>query len=890
MKKYSLILFFLLLYFSASAQSVLDRSLNFKAKNAPLEDVLYALTDATQVNISFSNSILPADKKVSISVRRKTIRYILTEILINTNLKFTLSVDNRILLVAKPKPPPSRRLTINGYLLDGDSGEPLIGAAIQDTITGKGTVSNAYGFYSLTLPSGEKFLKISYLGYQSHQEKLTLYQGQSMNFELTPTITLAEVIIYASDASFSSEPDKIGTEEIYLKQLENAPGIAGENDLVRAVQQMTGVQSGADGYGGFTVRGGNVDQNLILLDGVPVYNASHALGLYSIFNPATVSRTKVVKGVFPARYGGRISSVLDVRTKEGNNRKFSGEAEVGPLSGSALIEGPIISEKSSFLLAFRRSFIDFYSRPIYRNRLESDTTSGELSYYFYDINAKVNHQFSQKDKVYLSFYSGEDRFKYEFNEDIRVNLFAPEPNIADSIASVALLEERKWGNVIASGRWNHAFTDKIFANTTFTYTRFNFESKNTSERLDLVDGIAVDTLSQIQQLNSNNQDIAGKIDFDYHPSSEHHLLFGLGFTAHQFQPRVIQEEGNFPLDTFTLRLENRVDREALGSNEYDAYIEDEWIVNKRWRINPGFHFSLIQSPGKVYVAWQPRFSFNYMAAKNFYIQGAVGRVVQPVHLLTTTGQGRAEDLWVSATSRFKPIESEQYTLGLEFRPENYWTFGVEAYLKEMRNLISFQGGPIQNIDATNWQNEVVAGDGEARGVEFFIRRTSGKFTGAVNYTLASSTRRFEELNGGKVYRHQFDRRHNFNISFNQEITKRMRLNATFVLQSGVLITVPQASYLFTVPVLFFPFRGRALVYSELSNFEIPAYHRMDLGVDFNWTEKPIKHLLKVGVYNLYNQQNPSFYSLPSSCEEFTNCLTATTLAPIMPYVRYRIKF
>ncbi len=890
MKNYFFILLFSLLYFSATAQNVLDRTLNFKAKNESLEDVLYALTEAAQVNISFSNSILPTDKKVSILVKRKTVRYILTEILINTNLKFTLSIDNRILLVEKPKPPPSPRLTINGYLLDGDSGEPLIGAAIQDTISGKGTFSNAYGFYSLTLPSGERLLKISYLGYQSRREKLTLYQGQSINFELTPTITLAEVIIYASDASFSSGPEKIGTEEIYLKQLKNAPGIAGESDVVRAAQQMTGVQSGADGYGGFTVRGGNVDQNLVLLDGVPVYNASHTLGLYSIFNPATVSRTKVVKGVFPARYGSRISSVLDVRTKEGNNRKFSGEGEVGPLSGSALIEGPIVAEKSSFLLAFRRSFIDFYSRPIYRNRLESDSTSGELSYYFYDINAKVNHQFSKKDKVYLSFYSGEDRFNDEFNEEVRSNFLAPAPDIVDTTANVALLEERRWGNVIASGRWNHTFTDKIFANTTLTYTRFNFESRNTAEQVNRVEGIAIDTLSRIQQFNSNNQDIAGKIDFDFHPSSEHLLLFGLGFTAHQFQPQIIQEEGNVPLDTFTLRLENIVDRKALRSNDYNAYIEDEWIVNKRWRINPGFHLSVIQSPGKVYVAWQPRFSFSYMAAENFYVQGAAGRVVQPVHLLTTTGQGRAEDLWVSATSRFKPIESEQYTLGLEFRPENYWTFGVEAYFKETRNIISFQEGLIQNIDAENWQNAVVAGDGEAKGLEFSIKRTGGKFTGFANYTLASSMRTFEERNQGVPYRHRLDRRHNFNISFNQEVNKRLQLNATFVYQSGALTTAPQASYLFATPSLFFPFRGRVLVYSGLSNVELPAYHRMDIGAILTWSEKPVKHLLKFGIYNLYNRQNPSFYNVSSDCEDSSFCYKQTTLVPIMPYIRYKVKF
>jgi len=628
----------------------------------------------------------------------------------------------------------------------------------------------------------------------------------------------------------------------------------------------------------------------VLLDGVPVYNASHALGLYSIFNPATVSRTKVVKGVFPARYGSRISSVLDVRTKEGNNRKLSGKGEIGPLSGSLLLEGPIVSEQSSFLVSFRRSFIDFYSRPIYKKRLETDSTSGGLSYYFYDINAKVNHQFSSKDKVYLSFYSGEDRFKNELKEEIRANFFAPGPDVVDSIINISSLEERRWGNVIASGRWNHTFTDKIFANTTFTYTRFNFESKNSTEQINSVEGIAVDTLSQIQQLNSNNQDIAGKIDFDFHPSSEHHMLFGLSFTAHRFQPLIVQVEGNVPLDTFNLRLENRIDRKALRSFEYDVYVEDEWVINSRWRVNPGIRYSVIQSSGKPYFAFQPRFTFTYKPIENLYVQGGVGYVVQPVHLLTTTGQGRAEDLWVSATPRIKPIEARQYTLGFEVKADNYWSFGVEGYVKEMENLISFQEGVIQNINAESWQNAVVSGSGDASGLEFSINKRQGPFTGYMNYTYAISTRQFPERNQGEVYRHQFDRRHNFNISFNQELGKRVQLNATFVYQAGALITVPQASYLAAFPSVLFPFRGRVLIYSGLSNVELPAYHRMDIGATINWSEKPIKHLLKFGVYNLYNRQNPSFYNVSSDCENSNFCYKQTTLVPIMPYVRYEIKF
>ncbi len=884
---------FLLLFgcgIAAHAQSPLDRTVNFKVKNEPLPEALYTLSEKAGITISFSNSILPAGKFITVNLKKTPLRQILKIVLKDTNLSFVTAGEMRILIVEMPAPPPTVRLTLSGYLLDADSGEPLIGAAIQDSLSGKGTFSNAYGFYSLTLPAGVRELKVSYLGYRAKRAVVRLFQRQKIDFELEQSIYLNEVVIYASEVSDRAAPIRIGTEEVFVRDIAAGPGIGGESDVVRAVHKLPGVQTGADGYGGFTVRGGNVDQNLVLLDGVPVYNSLHALGLYSIFNPNTISRTQVLKGIFPARYGGRISSVLDVRTKEGNNRKLSGGAEVGLLSGSAILEGPLENEKSSFLISGRRSFLDFYTRPISRSLLETDSTSGDIGYYFYDLNGKVNHRFNDRNKVYLSFYAGRDVFTDILNEERRVNFFAPAEDLPDSTVLVSVERRRSWGNVIASGRWNHTFSDKTFANTTVTYTRFFFQNIQPGRQVNKVDGLPVDTLFNVRRFNSNNQDLAAKIDFDYRPNSEHYLRFGASATAHRFQPRIIQFNGNIPVDTFNQVVEGRVDRSAFFSIEYDAYFEDDWKINDRWQVNLGVRLSVIQSPGKVYFRPQPRFIFSYRAAKDFYLQGGVGLTTQAVHLLTTTGQGRAEDLWVSATSRYAPIQSRQATLGLEYNPGDYWTLSVEGYIKDMDNLISFQEGLIQNIDAVSWQNAVVTGSGEARGLEFSAMRTQGRFTAAVHYTLGSTTRRFPARNQGNSYRHQFDRRHNFNLNFSQRIGKHAGIHFGFVYQSGALTSVPQASYLFTVPSLLFPFQGNVLVYSGLSNVELPNYHRIDLGADWEWNDKPIKHLLKIGVYNVYNRLNPSYYNVSDDCEARGLCYKQVTLVPILPYVRYGIRF
>lgn len=884
MRVFIYIILFFLLNGALLAQTVLEKKVSLSIEDLSMEEAIYALTDEGEVNIAFNNDILDSSKRVTLSAKNQKISDVLDTILKGTNIEFIINGD-RIILKEQPPVIIRRKFTISGYLLDAENGEPLIGAVVQDSISQKGTFANTYGFYSLTLEEGKNNLKVSYLGYQPLWLGIDLNKSTKRNFELEPAITLQEIVIYASEDTGYDKPLKIGVQRLQNNYRKSTVGVGGEQDLIKLVHNVPGVQTGADGFGGMTVRGGNVDQNLVLLDGVPVYNYIHALGIYSIFNGDAVRSTKLLRGVFPARYGGRISSVVDVRTKEGNNRKFSGSVNLAPLSIAGLIEGPIKEEKSAYLVSFRRSLIDLYSVPIFRKRRLSDTTSGELSYYFYDFNAKVNFRVGQKDKFYFSFYTGKDKF----SDLTRINV----EKIGEEADTTVLVDAAKfqdWGNVISSMRWNHTFSNKLFANTTLTYTRFFFENIQPFSQISLIEDVSIDSLYNIRRFNSNNEDLAAKVDFDYHPSSEHHLLFGLAFTKHKFQPRIVQFAGNVPIDTFNSVVEGVLDRAALRNGEYALYIEDEWRPNTKIKINPGVRFSYIEVPQKAYQILQPRLLMSFEVLRDFYLLGSAGYVVQPVHLLTTTGRGRAEDLWVGATSRFKPIESKQISTGFSFYPDNFWSMSIEAYWKDMKNIISFQEGLVQNIDAESWQNVAVSGEGLAKGIEFSIAKNRGKFTMAMNYTVASALRQFASRNSGEEYRDQFDRRHNFNISMNRELTEHFNISTTFVYQSGALTTVPQASYYYTIPSLLFPYRGGVLVYEGRSNVSLPPYHRLDIGGNLSYTDKPVKHYFKFGIYNVYNRQNPSFYNISSDCQNSETCYKQTTLVPIMPYFKYKIKF
>ena len=875
-----------------AAQNPLDKRLDLSADRLALEEVLYLLMEEGDVPISFSNQLLPSEVRITLYVQNERLETILQRIFQGTHVGYRV-VGDRIVLI-RVEPPPPRKLTISGYVRDQSSGEPLISANVYDPIRGRGTVTNSYGFFSLTLDEGLIHLYVSYLGYQNEHRQLTLLDHQRIDIELVPSLTLNEVVVLATQSGGRlSEISPVSKNSMTPDEMEAMPALGGEADVLRFCYTLPGVQTGADGFGGMAVRGGNVDQNLVLLDGVPVYNSNHLLGIYSVFNTSAIRSTQLLKGGFPARYGGRISSVLDVRTKEGNMKEFAAEGDLGLTSGKITIEGPILRDKSSFFLSGRRSFLDLYSRPVSRRIRERNGFTGELGYYFFDLNGKVNTRLGQKDRLYLSLYSGGD----DYDNQVQLNQTAGDTTLVEDSRQAVF-----WGNTISALRWNHLFSDKLFMNATGTFSRFFYQSRDLLDDVTFVNFQPISRDYVFYEYRSNNRDWAGKLDFDYMPNPDNYVRFGLCYTAHRFQPGAIAFDEAFLLDSLTEDSINiLLDKSALRSYEYEGYVENEFWLDDHFSANLGLRMAVYEVHGRVRVYPQPRVHFSYCMNERLTFNLALGKSVQSLHLLSNSGAGLPRDLWVSSTERIAPIESWQFVGGPVVNLAPGWKLQAEGYFKLMNNLITFQEGSLAEIDATNWQNKVSVGSGRAYGAELFLEKKQGNTTGWLSYTLAFADRKFEDVNLGKRFPYRFDRRHNVNLQVNHRFEGRpWQISLGWTFSTGSATTLPRSSYQFNqLNLLYtnfppqFPFVLQASENGSRNDIRLPAYHRLDLSATYQLKTSWGEQEFVAGVYNAYNRLNPVYYLLvdrPNEQGVLVPQYSQLSLLPIVPSLRYRVRF
>lgn len=497
------------------------------------------------------------------------------------------------------------RYTISGTITDIASGEHLIGATVRDVKSGKGTVTNTFGFYSLTLPTDSAIIAITYIGYQAAGFAILLNQNVVQDIELQDNAAFKEVEIVAQRYERVEERAQMGRIDLPIHLIKNVPAFLGEKDVLKALQLLPGVSGGGEGQSGIYVRGGGPDQNLILLDGVPVYNASHLFGFFSVFNPDAVRDVSLIKGGFPARYGGRLSSVIEINMEEGNDKEFHGEGSIGIIASKLTLEGPIQKGKSSFIVSGRRTYLDLLARPLIKAGFRSDDQSGVIGYFFDDVNAKINHRFSQKDRVYLSFYTGKDKFYANFGDQ--------QPNYEDRFkAGLA------WGNVTSSLRWNHIITPKLFANTTLTYSRYRFETINGYESRDKNRGVVTSENKFDLRYFSGIDDVAGKIDFDYVPSPDHYIRFGANAIMHTFRPGDFRSSfSSFEPGGDSSSFSSTFVQPNIQAGEFALYAEDDWKINPQWRVNYGLHLSAFTQSAKSYFSAQPRLNARYLFSQGW---------------------------------------------------------------------------------------------------------------------------------------------------------------------------------------------------------------------------------------------------------------------------------
>jgi len=626
-----------------------------------------------------------------------------------------------------------QKYTISGYVEDNESGEKLLGVNIYDANSELGTVSNTYGFFSLTLPKDSVVLSISYVGYKTKIFEAYLNKDISINFQMGSDVALEEVVVVGEKLERIEEETRMSTVGVPIETIKSIPALLGETDVLKVLQLLPGVQSGGEGQSGLYVRGGSPDQNLILLDGVPVYNASHLFGFFSVFNADAVKDVTLTKGGFPARYGGRLSSVIEINMKEGDKDDWHGTGTIGLIASKLTIEGPLVKDKTSLLLSGRRTYIDILAQPLIAQGFKQDGGSGNAGYFFDDVNAKINHKFSEKDRLFASLYTGRDKFYFNQTSKFDDN---------ESTTGFGL----RWGNLTGSLRWNHLWTNKLFSNATLTYSKYNF----TTSALDKYKDDPYESEFSLEY-DSGIEDVGGKIDFDWVPNPNHFVRFGGSVVAHAFDPGVFnifgqeKEQGEeiFKIDT-------AIGQQKVYATEMALYIEDDMRIGDRLKANIGLHASGFNVSKKNYYSLQPRIGLRYLLDNGLAIKASYSQMRQYIQLLTNEGIGLPTDLWLPSTENVIPQDSWQAAIGVAKTIKKDYEVSFEAYYKDMTNLTAYKEGS-SFFQLGDWEDRITQGSGKSYGAEFLVQKKKGRLTGWVGYTLSWSFRQFPGLNFGREY-------------------------------------------------------------------------------------------------------------------------------------------
>lgn len=766
--------------------------------------------------------------------------------------------------------------TLSGYISEKESGENLLGVSVYVPELKLGTTTNDYGFFSLSLPQGKHQVNISSIGYITLVNEIDLTSDSQITFVLEPmTENLEEVTVSADKGTKQSKVTQMSTVQLNPSIVKDVPALLGEKDVLKTLQLLPGIQGGNEGSAGFFVRGGTPDQNLIILDEAVVYNSNHLFGFFSVFNGDAIKSVEAFKGGFPARFGGRLSSVIKIDMKDGNKEKLSGQFNIGLISSSLVLEGPINKGKTSFIISARRTYADVLARPFLN---EEDGRGG---YFFMDLNAKVHHIFNVKNKLYWSTYLGRDSFYSDTKN-------------SNSMEKVRL----GWGNITSTLRWNHQFNSKLFSNTSLIFSNYQFRILDEFE----------ETFNGMQESfffksTSGINDFSLKTDFDYFLNGNHTFRLGAMATRHNFTPQRVLLKDQLIDDIDT--------KQELNSFEGAAYIEENWRIGENLKLSPGIRVSYFKFEDTDYLNPELRLAAAFNLKPDLALKASYSRMNQYIHLLSSSGIGLPTDLWVSSTDNVKPQESQQVAFGVAKDFDNDFSLTLEGYYKTLDNVIAYKEGAsflaLNNLDSgreIDWEENITAGRGWAYGAELLLRKQQGNLTGWLGYTLSWSERQFDELNLGNTFFDRYDRRHDFSLVGIYKPSQKTTFSANWVLSSGNNYTLPNLQR-FTNQNAAFPFRSPFLFGGETENFATArnnfrgeTSHRLDLGVQFHKkTIKGRQSTWGISVYNAYARQNPFIYTVEDSEADFEDPnptsekeLVRTSVLLLIPSVNYTYKF
>lgn len=768
--------------------------------------------------------------------------------------------------------------TLNGYLKDSSDGEKLIGATVYVVEAKTGATTNAYGFYSITLPAGAYTLEFSYIGYQKKTQHVSLTENIQLDAELTPEAKqLQEITITSEGENARSQNLEMGVAKLDISTIQKIPAFLGEVDIIKSLQSMPGVSTVGEGASGFNVRGGSVGQNLILQDEAPVYNSSHMLGFFSTFNPDAVKDVKLYKAAIPARYGGRLASILDVRMKDGNNKEFEATGGIGTIFSRLSFEGPIVKEKGSFIVSGRRSYIDVLARPF----VEILKNGGALN--FYDLTTKANYKLNDRNHLYLSGYFGRDNFFFDQQQGF------------------------SWGNSTATLRWNHLFSDKLFANVSGVFSNYNYRLQFGEDDLDKF------------RWTSSISNYMLKPEFSFFINSNNELNFGAEVIYYTFKPANALGVSNG--DAQRVVLDEKYNLETA------LYINNSIRVNDRWSIEYGVRYSDFRyfGPGTAYLYGdttagvrkpvegeikynkgetiaqynylEPKFSTKVSLSERSSIKASYNRMVQYLHLISNTTASNPLDVWTPSSNNIKPEIGDQATAGYFHTINNVWEFSVEAYLRLTQNQVDYIDGADLLINEFI-EGDLLSGKGRAYGLEFYLQKKTGKFNGWISYTLGRTELNVTGINKGEWYAARYDQTHNLKVTGFYDLSKRWSLSGNFVLTSGTPTTFPTSVVVVQgVPI---PYNADG----SRNNVRLPLYHRLDLSARFEGKQfkrdgrkRKNTDYWVFSIYNVYGRKNPFSIYFSQTDERYlpgqkinTQATQLSIIGSMVPSVSYNFKF
>jgi outer membrane cobalamin receptor len=792
------------------------------------------------------------------------------------------------MLIFYPLMLTARNFTVSGYVRVAGSGESVINCSVFETKKLQGTSTNNFGFYSLTLNEGSIALRFSCVGFRTENIPIKLNKDTVINILLAESIELNELTVLAERKETGIRGSQLSTVDVPVKMIRSVPALLGETDVLKTLQMLPGVQGGTEGSSGFYTRGGGPDENLFLLDGIPVYNANHMAGFFSVFNADAVKSVTLYKGGFPARFGGRLSSVVDVRMNDGNNQKLSGSVSAGLISSRINIEGPLFSKKTTFHLAARRSYLDLLTRPLF-NMIENNVDiKAEAGYYFYDVNLKIVHRFSDRDQIFFTNYFGDDVIDAQVLDQYDVT--------DNGYKQGNILIDWKWGNVISSLRWNHLFGNKLFMNATVSFTNYRFDMMMGNRDVTVVNQPFEEKISGASLgYFSGISDMSYKADFDYTPASNHDVKFGLSAIQHVFKPGITVDLDGY--DTDALIKDTVYGNANIPSLETGVYVEDNIQFNDWVKANIGLHYAAFRVRDVWFHDIQPRLSMRVLLNDDISFKAGFASMSQYMHLLSYNNFTLPNDLWVPATDVTAPMKSVQYSAGFFYQWKKTLDFSIEGYYKSMDNVIEYMDGATFFGSSGDWEKKIVAGKGKSYGLELLVQKNFGKTTGWIGYTWSRTLRQFNRqgqlINNGEIFQAKYDRPHDLSVLLTHRLNEKIEFSGSVKYTSGNMVTLPMQDYRG-----FSEFDSKIPYFTRRNNYRLPDYFRVDAGVNLHKQLKKGKQTWMIGIYNLTNQMNPFYVFVATNKKPdpvtgelvSVRSLNKITIFPIIPSVSYVYKF